>query len=253
MRSCRILVGLTVEAGVSDTSQWVTTYVPLITTLVVAGANVVLVILTSRYVRLTGRIVDESQKAREPFVTVDFELPDRTLRLVVENHGLMPARNIRIEVLRDVEWLRARKERTGLSDVGPIKEGISYLTPSRRLQYFLGYPNWKDASDDAMEASLRVTYQNDKGTNFETSFDFDFGQMRDVLFESFKDSNLAVAEAIKDAERSRQSHEWFGPLRTFDMMKKTCPMCAEVIPGGAKKCSHCGHMLEEGSPTDEST
>lgn len=191
----------------ADTSPWITTYIPLLTTLVVAGANVVLVLLTSRYVRLTGRIVEESQKSREPFVTVDFELPDHTLRLVVENHGLTSARNVRIEVLRDVDWLNAGKGRTGIIHCGPVNEGVSYLTPSRKLKYLLGFPKWKDTPDDAMEASMRITYQNDKGKDYENTVDFDFGQMRDVLFESFKDSNLAVADAIKEpsAQGSRMT------------------------------------------------
>jgi hypothetical protein len=77
--------------------------------------------------------------------------------------------------------------------------------------------------------------------------DYDFSQMREVLFESFKDPGLAVAEAIREAESSRRSHE-----RTREMFTrlgrapmKTCPMCAELIPGEAKKCSHCHELLEK--------
>jgi len=31
----------------------------------------------------------------------------------------------------------------------------------------------------------------------------------------------------------------------IDSMMKKCPMCAEKISPEAKKCKHCGHMLEE--------
>ena len=69
--------------------------------------------------------------------------------------------------------------------------------------------------------------------------------MREVMFESFTDSNLAVAEAIRDTERKRQSHE-----RTRSMLngsttrkRKQCPMCAEMIPEEAKKCSHCNEII----------
>jgi len=232
-------------------SPWVTTYLPVISTIVVAAATVALVWLTSRYVRLTGRMVEESQKSREPSVTVDFEIPDQSLRLVVENHGLSPAKNVRIAVLKDVQWLRMGKGRQGLADCGPVKEGISYLTPSRKLKYYLGFPNWNDASDDQMEASLRITYENEAGREYEHIVDFDFGQMREVLFESFKDSNLAVAEAIRQSERDRQQHEQTRQmLNSFGAREmKKCPMCAEMIPEEAKKCAHCQEMQENSGPT----
>jgi hypothetical protein len=232
-------------------SPWVTTYLPLTSTIVVAAATVALVWLTSRYVRLAGRMVEESQKSREPSVTVDFEIPDQSLRLVVENRGLSPAKNVRIAVLKDVQWLRMGTGRQGLADCGPIKEGISYLTPSRKLKYFLGFPNWTDTSDDQMEASLRVTYESEAGRQYDHIVDFDFDQMREVLSESFKDSNLAVAEAIRESERDRRLHESTRQmLGSFGARKrKKCPMCAEMIPEEAKKCAHCQEMQQNSRPT----
>jgi len=53
----------------SQSSPWVTSYLPLASTLVVSAATVVLVWLTGRYVRLTAKTVEESQKSREPSVT----------------------------------------------------------------------------------------------------------------------------------------------------------------------------------------
>ena len=207
----------------------------------------------ARYVRLTARIVEESQRSREPAVTVDFEMPDHSLRLVIENHGLSPAKNTQIEVLKDVGWLSMGKGQTGLVAAGPIREGVSYLTPGRKLKYYLGFPQWTDTPDDEMETSLRVTYEDDSGKHFEHVVDFDFGQMRDVLFESYKDSNLAVAEAIREAERDRQSHESFQGV--FNMMTpmKACVACGEAIPAGAKKCSHCLEFQPEDEPTSTST
>jgi hypothetical protein len=233
-------------------SPWVTVYLPVISTIVVAVATVALVWLTSRYVRLTGRMVEESQKSREPSVTVDFENPDRSLRLVVENHGLSPAKNVRIAVSKDVQWLRMGKGQKGLADCGPVREGISYLAPSRKLKYYLGPPNWNDISEDRAEASLRITYENEAGRKYHNTVDFDFRQMREVLLESFRDSNLAVAEAIRQSERNRETQE-----RTREMLSslvsqemKRCPMCAEMIPKEAKKCSHC-QGVQEGTGATE--
>jgi hypothetical protein len=196
-------------------------------------------------------MVEESQKSREPSVTVDFEIPDRSLRLVVENHGLSPAKNVRIAVLKDVQWLRMGKGRQGLADCGPVKQGISYLTPSRKLKYYLGFPNWNDTPDDQIEASLRITYENEAGREYHHFVDFDFRQMREVLFESFKDSNLAVAEAIRESERNRQQHESTHQMFSsfFPRAMKKCPMCAEMIPKEARKCAHCQEMLEDSGPT----
>ena len=145
---------------------WVTTYLPLASTLVVSIATVVLAWLTARYVRLTARIVEESHRSREPAVTVDFEMPDHSLRLVIENHGLSPAKNTQIEVLKDVGWLSMGKGQTGLVAAGPIREGVSYLTPGRKLKYYLGFPQWTDTPDDEMETSLLVTYEDDSGKHF---------------------------------------------------------------------------------------
>lgn len=83
-------------------SPWLSTYLPLASTFVVAAATVALAWLTSKYVRLTGKLVEETQRSREPSVTVDFEIPDHSLRLIIINHGMSPAKNIRISVLKDV-------------------------------------------------------------------------------------------------------------------------------------------------------
>jgi len=192
-------------------------------------------------------MLEESQKSRDPSVTVDFEILNRSIRLVVENHGLSPAKDVRIAVLKEIQCLQMGKGRQGLTDCGPIKDGISYLAPSRKLKYYLGFPNWKDTSGDQMEASLRVTYVSEAGREYQHIVDFDFRQMREVLYESFKDSNLAVAEAIRETERDRQLHEHageiFGSLSARAMKK--CPMCAEMIPKEAKKCAHCQEMQEQ--------
>lgn len=224
---------------------WASTYIPLISTIVVAVATVVLVLLTSRYVRLTRSLVEETQRSREPSVTLDFEIPDRSLRLVLTNHGQSSAKNIRIGLLKDVSWIERGRGPSGFAESALIKDGISYLTPSRKLKYFIGYPSWRDTPDEQMEASFSLSYEDERGKRFAHNVDFDFGQMREVMFESFTDSNLAVAEAIRDTERKRQSHE-----RTRSMLngsttrkRKQCPMCAEMIPEEAKKCSHCNEII----------
>lgn len=232
-------------------NPWITIYLPLASTIIVAVATVVLVWLTSRYVRMTGRLVEEAQKSREPSITLDFELPDIYLRLVIENHGLSPAKNICITVLKDMPLIKVGKENNGMAFCTPIKNGISYLSPLRKLKYFVGYLNLDGVSDDKMEISLRVSYDNETGKKYEHVVDFDFGQLRGVMRESFKDPNVLVAEAIKDAERSRQQHEKSGQIFSSlrPHLQKKCSMCAETIPQNAKKCSHCGEMQQSSNST----
>jgi hypothetical protein len=228
-------------------NPWVSIYIPLATTIIVAFATVVLVWLTSRYVRLTGHLVEETKLSRAPSVHIDFEMPNNQLRLVVANYGQSTAKNIKMTVLKDVAWLRTRKDASGLTGIAPIRNGISHLTPGRKLKYYLGYPNWNGIKDEDMAVSIRVVYDDEFSKHHEHIVDYDFDQMREVLFESFKDPGLAVAEAIRDVERDRQSNEstkqWFNAIGSRKKMK--CPMCAELIPEEAKKCSHCHEILNK--------
>ena len=235
---------------------WLTTYVPLASTPVVALATVALAIFNYRYVRLTRRLVQESQRSREPLVTIDFEMPERNqVRLVVANHGLSPARDIRITVDRDIQWTHLFGAKA-FSEFGVMRNGISYLTPSRKFKYLVGIPNLT-ASEDALQAEFRIDYADNAGKRYHDSIIYDFTAFREVLFESFKDPNLMVAEAIRKAERSRERQG-----RPFDLgvsRTKKCSMCAETIPAEAKKCSHCLELqvrpalqpVEEDSGGDE--
>jgi hypothetical protein len=76
-------------------------------------------------------MVEEIQKSREPEVTLDFEMPDEEIRLVVENHGLSPARNVQITVLKGAQLFQ---ELQGFADYWPLKDGISYLTPFAKTE-----------------------------------------------------------------------------------------------------------------------
>ncbi len=97
---------------------------------------------------------------------------------------------------------------------------------------------------------LKINYENEGGVSFVRDVTIDMIQYADVLLESFKDSTLAVAEAIKDAGRSRQPSILKGSI-IKQLMKKPCPMCAEMIPRNAKKCSHCKELLEDYSETKQ--
>jgi hypothetical protein len=221
----------------------------LVSTLVVTIATVALAIFTARYVRLTRGLVEESRRSRCPLVNIDFEVPDHRMNLVIENHGLSPARDVRIELVEEragFEWIGGFGGRSGLAEVAGLRKGVSYLTPARRLKYEVGFPNWSKMPEGPVVASFRVGFSSLDGERFEQNVDFDFDQLRGVLFESFRDPSQDVAKAIRDSESSRRSHQQFdGHFRSLIApATKKCVMCSETILMDAKKCHFCGEMQD---------
>ncbi len=127
---------------------FLTTYIPVISTAVVAIATVILVWLTSKYVRLTNYMVEDIKRSREPSINVDFELPDGFLRFAISNSGLSPAKNIRFLVQNDVDWIKDGSGNAGLARLAPIKNGISYLAPNRTLKYGVGLFSFKGTESE---------------------------------------------------------------------------------------------------------
>lgn len=239
------------EAGASTV---VTTYIPLASTIVVAIATVFLVWLTSKYVRLTKQMVDDMKRTREPAITVDFELVDHTVRLVVSNTGLSPAREIKFSVRRDIDWLRIHGEAGGIGGLEIIERGISYLAPGRTLKYHAGYPNRQRDQAGSMLLSLDVSFSNEAGATFNQGADIDMSQYLSVLLESFKDPERATADAIKEMDRSQRTRGQGSSLAHMltQPKRKKCPVCGERILAEARKCPHCREWLEtegESSPS----
>jgi hypothetical protein len=222
----------------------VVTVISIISTAVVAFATVALALITNKYVRLTKVMVEEMKNAREPNVHVDFELPEKTLRLVIGNSGQSSAKNVRFEVVSDVDCIRTvvnqKNVLGGLANLHIFENGISYLSPGRKLKFWAGFLEPKKETHFNKVFRVLVRYENDSGKLFERNIAIDMGQYEDVLFESFKDSNLTVAEAIKDAERSRQLRD---PGRSI--FKARCPTCGENVKLFAKKCPHCGEWIKQ--------
>lgn len=226
-------------------AAFVTTYIPVISTIVVAVATVFLVCLTSKYVRLTKHMVDDLRKSKDPAINVDFELPDHWLRFVVKNVGQSPAKNIKFMVRKDINLIQGQNDQHGLFGIPPIKHGISYLVPGRTIKYLVGLPDWRQNETQDLVISLLVKFENDSGDVFEHSVDIDMNQFKGVLFESFKDSNLAVVDVIKETERNRRSDESMRSMTNRFIQKKTCSTCGETVMATAKKCIHCGEWIND--------
>ncbi|MHB0997372.1 MAG: hypothetical protein ACYC2I_13475 [Elusimicrobiales bacterium] len=187
-------------------------------------------------------MLKEMQKAREPFVVVDVELPDPMLRLIISNLGQSPARDIHFSVLKDIPSLSLENKDSGIKEMPVMKTGISSLAPGRSLKFIVGgFPNTRKTEDKTI--AIEVRYKNESGSEFVRKEIIDISSLHDVLFESFQDPSHKVEAAIKNLklENSRTSDTF-----SFLMRPKTkeCPMCAESIPDKAKKCSKCGELLE---------
>ena len=236
-------------------SECISTHIPVISTAMVAIATVVLVWLTSRYVRLTGRMVEEMRKSREPVVICDFELPDGSLRFVVRNAGQTLAKNIRITIRQDIDCIRGRKGMTGVAGLPPIERGISYLAPGRTLKYYLGVPDLQGIENKEVLVSLQIEFENERGTEFISGFDFDINQFSGVLFGSFRDPSLEIADSIRNADSSRKLDESAKQLseRLSRQLSREspCPYCCELVNENAKKCKHCGEWISEDETQEE--
>jgi len=221
-----------------------TIYAPAASTVAVAIATVILVCLTRRYVRLTKLMVDSMKEARDPAISIDFELPDHSLKLVIANTGLSTAKNIRFIVTNDLQCIQRGEGQVGIGTLAPIRNGISHLVPGRKLKYYVCLAIWKKKDAAGMILSMRVDYENEEGKTFTQNIDLDLSQLNDVLCESFKDSGLAVSEAIHEVERGRRFREQVNAYSTPHSPKKPCSVCAELVEANARKCCHCGEWIE---------
>lgn len=237
----------TVET-ISIADSIINTYIPVTSTIVVAIATVVLVWLTSKYVRLTTHMVEDLKRSKEPVINVDFELPDHSLQLVLKNIGQSAAKNVKISILKDADWIRGHSDTKGLSGMPPFDKGVSYLVPGRTLKYWVGYPDWKKSEEHDFTISFQVDFENDQGNPFQHRIDIDMNQFQGVLFESFKDPSLFVADAIKETERSRRSQSRMTNMFNRPPQKIRCPICAESIMEKAEKCIHCGEWINKENP-----
>lgn len=101
--------------------------------------SAVVAIATVVYAFLTWRLVSETRKMREaqtePKVSVTIQPREEWIKLidmVIQNIGLGPAYNIKFEINPDFECMKGKF----LSELGFMKNGLKYLAPNQKLQFF---------------------------------------------------------------------------------------------------------------------
>lgn len=170
-----------------------------IVAVVTAIATVALTWLTSRYVRLTGSMLEEARRSKEPNIYIDLEFREyRTFTLIVGNSGSTPAHNIKIKVTESAPW-----ETDGFQGLDVITNGISYIAPGRELKYEVGDFDYRNFGKADTSIIFCVSFCNQSGRTCEATFKVDLSQYRSVLPESFTKPEFEIARAIKEVEHSR--------------------------------------------------
>jgi hypothetical protein len=203
----------------------------LVAAVVVMAANVMLAVLTYRYVRLTAGMLDHMRGGQAASVVIDLTIDSHFVYLNVENVGSTAATNIVFEELSGVNWSEH-------GSVGDLRErGISYLPAHRTMRFWLGIPDWDKVRDEGAPVRVALRF-NTEGTSRRRDFVIDMMQYAGTTAESAPEDRIVDAiERLRDAQQDRGL---FSRLGVFEVVKKPCVMCAELIPEPAKICSHCG-------------
>ncbi|HEX9022498.1 MAG TPA: zinc ribbon domain-containing protein [Geobacteraceae bacterium] len=216
----------------------------IICALVTTSATVILAVLTSRYVRLTNAIAEESKRSRDPLVYVDIEPSNHCVKLVVGNAGMTAAHDVRVDIQDEVEWNHLKKHFLGFQPREKLKNGIPYLAPQRVLKYELGSPNWQKLQQNDGLLKVNIQFRNDENILTKKLCQINLSQYLAVSMDSFSNSSKDIVRAINGLERStrEKDHGLRSALHQFN--QKKCPMCGEGISRSAKKCPKCLEFID---------
>ena len=142
--------------------------------------SAIVAIATIVYAILTWELVSETKKMREsqtePKVSVTIQPREEWINfidMVIQNIGLGPAYNIKFEVSPDFEYTKGGF----LSNLGFIKNGLGYLSPNQKLQFFLTSLSENFEVKTKKPFKIKVTYQNSLGKKYEDVYIIDFSQL----------------------------------------------------------------------------
>lgn len=214
----------------------------LYTTIAAAGINFLLTVLTAIYVYFTRRMVCEMQAARQPSVFIDLEFPDEQARIAIGNSGESPAVNVVFEIKEDIPWRHFLAGKDGLKSLEVIKHGVSFLPPDRVLKFMGGYVDWEKFRQAPGQLQIKIKFDNEAGHHFTRDYRINISQYAQLLYDTFRDPSTAIAQAIRESERSRRSKDSMQSI--FQSPKRTCPICAQRIPKAAKKCPECLEFID---------
>jgi len=161
------------------------------------------------YARLTRKLVDETIKLRkaqtEPKISIRIEPTENCMLycdMIIENIGLGPAYDINFALDPDIKDFYKKP----LSELNLIKNGIKYLAPGTKRQFF--FTQFSAETKDPVKFHdsflIKVVYKNSKHETIEESFIIDFSEFFGItkLGES---PICSIANSLKSIEKKIQS------------------------------------------------
>lgn len=137
-------------------------------------------IATVVYAILTWKLVSETKKMREaqtePNISVTIQPREEWINfidMIIQNIGLGPAYNIKFKINPDFEYAKGMS----LSELGFMRNGLKYLAPNQKLQFFLTsmVENFEEKTKTLFE--IKVSYQNSASKTYEDLYLIDFSQL----------------------------------------------------------------------------
>jgi len=155
------------------------------------------------YAILTWKLVSETRRMREvqtePKVSVIIQPREERINfidMVIQNVGLGPAYNIKFEINPDFEYINGKT----LSELGFIKNGLPYLAPKQKLQFFLTDMTKNFEEKIKKSFKIKVIYQNGIGKSYEDVYIIDFSQLTGLVH--FGDHPLyKIAKEIEEIRK----------------------------------------------------
>jgi hypothetical protein len=166
----------------------------------------VVAVSTFFYAILTWKLVSETRKTREaqtePKIEVRIWPREEYINffdLIIENIGSGPAYDIHFKLEGDFEYMKGKY----ISELAPLKNGIKYLGPRQKIQWFL--TNMVEDSEIKLNTSFTVNmiYKNAVGRKYEERFPIDFSHFRGLL--SITPPLIKIADSVGKIEREIRS------------------------------------------------
>jgi len=139
--------------------------------------SAVVAIATIVYAILTWKLVSETIKMRkvqtEPKISITIQTSDAWINfidMVIQNIGSGAAHDIKFKINPDFEYAKGKF----LSDFGFMRNGLKYLAPNQKLQFFLTAMtlNFREKIKTSFE--IAAAYQNSTGKTYEDAYLIDF-------------------------------------------------------------------------------
>lgn len=200
--------------------------------------TLVLVAVTGWYAWLTRRMVAAAERSQRPYVYVDVRSGSGLdLDLGISNLGDRAAESLKFDIVRNVSDAHGQP----ITAKGAWANGITYLPPGRGYRYFVPVSDALFTGAPGVNVfDVLISYKHGDAT-YDDRVTIDFADFRGAMLKSFRDSGEEVARAIGDV--GRQIRETGRPDTMGRLTTQPCPICAERIPIGARKCPRCHEWL----------